>query len=78
VIKARHIDEKRRVILPPEIQPGTDVIIDRIDEDSWVITRHRGRSTIYLPVVDKLPDDPDNARQAKLIRTVLPKEGERR
>ena len=62
VIKARQVDEKRRVILPPEIEPGSNVIIQRVDDDSWLITGHREQSkqqVLYLPVLKRLPDDPE-------------------
>ena len=62
MIKARHVDEKRRIILPPEIQPGSDVLIEKIDENSWLITRHRKQKKLkilHLPVLSRLPDDPE-------------------
>jgi len=60
-VKARQVDKKRRVILPPEIEPGTDVLIQKIDDDNWLITRHREQKKIkivHLPVLMRLPDDP--------------------
>jgi hypothetical protein len=68
-VTTRHVDQKRRVVLPEDVEPDSDVIIEQVDKDSWLVTRHRKQSklaVVYIPVLEKLPDDPqwDKAERA--------------
>ncbi len=49
-------------MLPEELEPGSKVMIERVDDDSWLVTRYRKQTKVkvlYLPVLSKLPDDPE-------------------
>ena len=62
MVKARQVDERRRVVLPREFRPGSDVIIERLDNCTWIIRRHRPDPNIkmvMLQAIDRLPDDPE-------------------
>lgn len=62
MVNARQVDEKRRVTLPKEFPPGSDVLIERVTADTWIITRYRREANLkvlLIPVVERLPDDPE-------------------
>lgn len=62
MIKARQVDDKRRVLLPKEFRPGSDVIFERLDEYTWLLKRPQPSANIKIvaiPVIDRLPDDPE-------------------
>jgi hypothetical protein len=62
MIKARQVDEKRRITLPTEFLPGTDVILERVDSNTWIIQRHVPNTRlkmVSIPVIKHLPDDPE-------------------
>ncbi len=62
MVKARQVDERRRVTLPREFRPGQDVIFERVDAYTWIVKRHRPDPDIkmvLIPVIKRLPDDPE-------------------
>lgn len=63
MVEARQVDEKRRMVLPEEFQPGSNVLIERVAADTWIITRHhqehRNLKVVLIPVIEHLPDDPE-------------------
>jgi DNA-binding transcriptional regulator/RsmH inhibitor MraZ len=62
VVNARQVDEKRRVTLPEEFAPGSDVLIERVAANTWIITRYRRETNLkvlLIPVIERLPDDPE-------------------
>ena len=60
-LESRQIDSKRRLILPG-CPPGAAVTVQTIDQDTWLVKRHRPAKgmvkVVLVPVVDKLPRDP--------------------
>jgi hypothetical protein len=55
-------DEKRRLTMPRELPPKSAVTIQRLDEDSWLITRHKPNTDLVhvaLPIIKELPHDPE-------------------
>ena len=61
MVKARPVDERRRIVLPPEFPPGSNVILEQVDEHTWLLKRHepeRNLKLVLIPVIDRLPNDP--------------------
>jgi hypothetical protein len=61
-IKAANVDDRRRVVLPESCPPNSAVIIQQVDEDTWLIKRQRSTKDVIIlaiPAVDRLPDDPE-------------------
>jgi hypothetical protein len=54
-------DDKRRLTMPRELPPKSAVTIQQLDQDSWLVTRHKPSDVIVvaLPCIKKLPDDPE-------------------
>ena len=55
-------DDKRRVTMPKELPPKSAVTIQRVNEDSWLITRQKptkGLVIVALPTIKELPSDPE-------------------
>jgi hypothetical protein len=53
-------DEKRRVTMPKELPPKSAVTIERVDEDSWLVTRQkpsRGLVVVAFPLIKDLPGE---------------------
>ncbi|MEY2427263.1 MAG: hypothetical protein QOJ40_148 [Verrucomicrobiota bacterium] len=62
MVKARSLDEKRRIVMPAECPPNAEVTIHQLDKDTWVIkrvTKENKFRTVVFPVVDHLRDDPE-------------------
>ena len=55
-------DDRRRVVMPPELPAKSAVTIQRIDEDTWIVKRQRDQtnfSVFVVPIIKDLPDDPE-------------------
>jgi hypothetical protein len=55
-------DDKRRLTMPKELPPKSAVTIQRLDDDSWVVTRQKPVDNLVLvafPLIRELPGDPD-------------------
>jgi hypothetical protein len=55
------LDEKRRLVMPPELRPRSAVTIQQVDADTWLVRRHlpeTGLKMVMLRTIKKLPDDP--------------------
>lgn len=64
-MNATLLDDRRRLVMPPELPAKSAVTVQRIDEDSWLVKLARpakARMVMLLPDVKHLPDDP--AREA--------------
>ena len=62
MVKARQVDGKRRVTLPEDFEPGSDVLMEQVDPDTWLIRRYRPQRRVKIlkiPVIRRLPDDPE-------------------
>ena len=54
-------DDRRRLVMPPELPAKSAVTVQRIDEDTWLVKRARrgkARMVLLLPDVKELPSDP--------------------
>ena len=48
--------------MPPECPPGSAVTIQELDKVTWLVKRQmpdRGFKMVMIPVIDRLPDDPE-------------------
>ena len=62
IVKSATLDDRRRLVMPPECPPGSAVTIEELDEATWLIKRQlpaKDYKTVVIPVIDRLPDDPD-------------------
>ena len=48
MVKTRQVDDKRRVVLPEQFEPGSDVLIEQVDEDTWLVTRYRKQTKLKM------------------------------
>ncbi|MDB6040372.1 MAG: hypothetical protein JWM99_4213 [Verrucomicrobiales bacterium] len=56
------IDDKRRLTMPKELPPKSAVTIQRLDDDSWVVTRQKPVDNLVVvafPLIRELPSDPE-------------------
>ncbi len=54
-------DDRRRVVMPPELPAKSPVTIQQIDEDTWIVKRQREQTNlvfIAVPLIESLPSDP--------------------
>jgi hypothetical protein len=61
-MKAAQLDDCRRLVMPPECPPHSSVLIQQVDEDTWIVKRQKpvkGLVIVALQQIDKLPDDPE-------------------
>jgi hypothetical protein len=61
-MNATLIDDRRRLVMPPELPARSPVTVQQIDEDTWIVKRARPVKPLMvmlLPDVKKLPDDPE-------------------
>ena len=55
-------DDRRRVVMPPELPAKSAVTIQRIDDDTWIVKRQRDQTNFavfIVPIIKDLPDDPE-------------------
>ena len=55
------LDDRRRLVMPPELPAKSSVIVEQLDDDTWVVRRakrSRIKMVALLPDVEHLPDDP--------------------
>jgi len=61
-LESRQVEMKRRVIMPRTCPPNAAVTIQEVDQDTWIIRRHRAEKRVKVVLIDtihKLPDDPE-------------------
>ena len=62
IVNTRKVDDRGRVLLAPDCEPGSHVTIEQIDRDTWLVRRHREQTKlkmVQIPVIRRLPDDPE-------------------
>ena len=55
-------DDRRRLVMPPELPARSPVTVQQIDEDTWIVKRHKPDKkfvVVLFPDVAHLPDDPE-------------------
>ena len=66
------IDDRRRLVMPPELPAKSAVTVQQIDADTWVVKRRRPQKSVVMvaiPVIKDLPRDPAwEAVEAKITR----------
>jgi hypothetical protein len=61
-MKSATLDDRRRLVMPPECPPGSAVTIQQVDRTTWLVKRHlptRDFKMVMIPLIDRLPDDPE-------------------
>ncbi|HEX7469566.1 MAG TPA: hypothetical protein VF437_02365 [Verrucomicrobiae bacterium] len=61
-MNATLIDDRRRLVMPPELPARSPVTVQQIDDDTWIVKRARPTKTrmvMLLPDVKKLQRDPE-------------------
>jgi hypothetical protein len=61
-MNATLIDDRRRLVMPPELPARSPVTVQQIDDDTWIVKRARPSKALMvmlLPDVQQLPDDPE-------------------
>ena len=56
------LDARRRLVMPPELPARSAVIVQQVDEDTWLVKRakpSRHRMVMLLPDVKHLSPDPE-------------------
>ena len=59
-LESRQLDDKRRLIMPETCPPRSAVTIQELDQDTWLVKRHRATKDIkvvLIPALNKLPQD---------------------
>ncbi len=62
IVKATTVDDRRRIVMPPECPPNSTVIIHQLEADVWLVRRAHPESSVKMvpiPIVRRLPDDPE-------------------
>jgi hypothetical protein len=69
-VNATLLDDRRRLVMPPELPAKSAVTVQRIDADTWIVKRHRPQKNVIMvaiPIVKELPNDPEwEAVEARL------------
>jgi len=62
IVKSATLDDRRRLVMPPECPPGSAVTIQALDDATWLVRRQlpaKDYKMVMIPVIDRLPDDPE-------------------
>lgn len=69
-MNATLLDDRRRLVMPPELPAKSAVTVQQIDADTWIVKRHQPRRDfvmVAIPVIKELPRDPEwEAVEARL------------
>lgn len=69
-LKARQVDDHRRVVLPETVPAGSAVTLQQLDEDTIIVRRHRPRQNLFVvlePDVKHHRDDPELDKLAEKV-----------
>lgn len=61
-LTATVLDDRRRLVMPPELPARSAVVVQQIDEDTWLVKRAKSsrlKMVLLLPDVKELPRDPE-------------------
>lgn len=61
-MNATLLDDRRRLVMPPELPAKSAVTVQRIDDETWLVKLARptkARMVMLLPDVKHLPSDPE-------------------
>lgn len=61
-MNATLLDDRRRLVMPPELPAKSAVTVQQIDADTWIVKRHRPQRDfmmVAIPVIQELPRDPE-------------------
>jgi hypothetical protein len=61
-MKTATLDDRRRLVMPPECPPNSAVTIQQLDEDTWLVRvakETKEFKKVFFPVIEDLPDDPE-------------------
>ena len=62
IVKSATLDDRRRLVMPPECPPGSAVTIQELDQTTWLVKRQvpsREYKIVMIPIINRLPDDPE-------------------
>jgi len=57
IVNATLLDDRRRLVMPPELPAKSAVTVQQIDADTWIVKRHRPQRDFVM--VKELPHDPE-------------------
>ena len=70
-MNATVIDDRRRLVMPPELPPKSAVTVQQIDQDTWLVKRAKPAKlhmVMLLPDVKQLPEDGDwQATESRMV-----------
>jgi hypothetical protein len=61
-MNATVLDDRRRLVMPPELPARSAVTVQQLDEDTFIVRRQRPRDHLMVvlePDVKQLPEDPE-------------------
>jgi hypothetical protein len=60
-VKTATLDERRRLVMPPECPPNASVTIQQVDSQTWIVQRATSANmkVVAFPIIEKLSDDPE-------------------
>ncbi|MGH7940235.1 MAG: hypothetical protein ACREFR_04100 [Limisphaerales bacterium] len=61
-LKARQVDDHRRVVLPETVPAGSAVTLQQLDEDTIIVRRQRLAQKLFVvldPDIKDFPEDPE-------------------
>ena len=67
---ATKTDDRRRLVMPPELPAHSPVTIQQLDEDTFIVRRQRPRDQLVVvlePSVKRLPEDPEWDKKAQAL-----------
>jgi hypothetical protein len=59
-MKTATLDDRRRLVMPPECPPNSAVTIQQLDDDTWLVKVAKETSKfkkVYFPIVEHIPAD---------------------
>ena len=72
IMKSATLDDRRRLVMPTEFPPNSAVTMQKLDEETLIVKRHRDSKNLKVVLiagVRRLTDDPEfDALQEKIAK----------
>lgn len=70
IVQATKTDDRRRLVMPPELPAGSAVTIQQLDENTFIVRRQLPRDELMVvlePDLKDLPEDPEWDKKARAL-----------
>src|SRR5271166_548413 len=65
IMTATVLDDRRRLVMPPELSARSPVTVQRLDDDTWIVRRQKPQKGFVVVLMSDVKDLPDHPAMEK-------------